>query len=304
MKTPIYTATCLLFGLIGPLSAQNFNDDVAVVAAVKSVANLPTAGPLTLREMPPTIKAHAAVMEAPVTYSPQDTSTLEPRLGKNPNVESVVDLSVLQQPSPFRAVATGHLADASDAETNEIKQDLALISATYRVTGKRETNCSNIALSIEQRIKLDHSSALEIVETEVASNPSCACEIVKAAIKATDADTELVVSIIETVISTAPQSMMIATQCAIAAAPESLAGVQALLSKYEANAGDSGYSSKSSKDAKDSKVTNAIMPDTAASMLNPLDFPGEGPIGPSNGIQPAFGPLLPILTRPVTQVSP
>jgi hypothetical protein len=130
---------------------------------------------------------------------------------------------------------------------------------------------------------------------------------VKAAINATDADPQLVVSILESVISAAPQTMMIASQCAIAAAPESLPSVQAMLSKYEANAGDSGYSSKSSKDAKDAKdakVANALMPNTVASIPNPLDFPGLGPIGPARGLQPALSPLPPIIVSSVTQVGP
>jgi hypothetical protein len=299
MKTSFHIIACLTMGLLGPSSAQNFNEEVLTVATVTN-----TASPSTLRKAPLVAKAQAAVADNLVPYSAQSVSNLESSLGTNSGPETAVDVSVLQQPSAFRDVAVGRAATASEEETDEIKQDLARISATYRVSGKREANCLNIALSIEQRIKFDHSSVLEIVETEVKFNPSCACEIVKAAIKATDAETELVVSILETVISAAPQSMLIATQCAIAAAPESLAGVQALLSRYEANAGESGHSAKSSKDAKDAKVASAVMPDTVASMPNPLDFPGLGPVGPNPGIQPAFAPLPPILTVPVTQVGP
>jgi hypothetical protein len=296
MKTPTFTAILALCGLSAPLIAQNFIEPLAGTAETATVrSDVPLPG-----EVPAVKKAQGSATETPAVYSAQDTITLEPRPGKSQAVDSVVDLSVLQQPSPFRNVAAGRPA----AETEGIKQDLALISATYRESGRRETSCENIALSVEQRIKLDSTSVLEVVEAEMKSNPSCACEIVKAAIKAADADTAMVVSIVETAITTAPQSMSITSQCAIAAVPESLASVQALLSKYDANAGESGYSSKSAKDSKGAKVAAIVAPDTVAAMPNPLDFPGYGPFSPGPGTQPFLTPLTPIITRPVTQVSP
>lgn len=296
MKTLTFTAILAFCGLSAPLNAQNFIEPLGnaiETSVVRSAAPLPD-------EVPAVKKVQGSTPEAPAVYSAQDTITLEPRPGRNQAVDSVVDLSVLQQPSPFRNVAAGRPA----AETEGIKQDLALISATYRESGKHETSCENIALSVEQRIKLDSSSVLEVVETELKSNPSCACEIVKAAIRAADADTALVTSIVETVITTSPQSMSIATQCAIAAVPESLASVQALLSEYDANAGESGYSSKSAKDSKGAKVASIVAPADVAAMPNPLDFPGTGPLGPTPGTQPFLTPTTPVITRPVTQVSP
>ena len=299
MKPSLRISVHFIFGLIGIANAQNFDGKTLATADLSSEGTL-----TTFREVPFVGKAQANEAEVLVPYPAQKVATLEAGQEKHLEAGPAVDVSVLQQPSAFRDVATGRSDSASDEDTNEIKKDLALISATYRVAGKRETNCQTIALSIGQRINLDHSSVLEIVETEVKSNPSCACEIVKAAIHATDANPQLVVSILESVISAAPQSMLIATQCAIAAAPESLSSVQALLSKYEANAGDSGYSSKSSKDAKSAKVANALMPNTVAAIPNPLDFPGLGPIGPARGLQPSFAPLPPIIVSLVTQVGP
>lgn len=299
MKTSFYFSACLTFGLLGPARAQNFDEKPLVTAGTRTGGS-----EATLQESRLVGKTQAPDAETLISYPTQEVSNLEAGQERGLEAGPTVDVAVLQQPSAFRDVARGRSDSASEEETNEIKKDLALISATYRVAGKRETNCQNIALSIGQRIKLDRSNVLEIVEMEVKSNPSCACEIVKSAIKATDADNEMVVSILESLISAAPQSMMIATQCAIAAVPEALPNVQALLSKYEANAGESGPSSKSAKDAKDAKVANAVMPNTVAAIPNPLDFPGLGPIGPARGIQPGFGPVPPIIISPVTQVSP
>jgi hypothetical protein len=299
MKASFYISACFILSFAGISGAQNLDNKALATADMSS-----TESESLFRGFPFVEKAQANEAELLVSYPAQEVATLEAGQEQVLETQSAVDVSVLQQPSAFRNVATGRSESASDEETSEIKKDLALISATYRIAGKRESNCQTIALSIEQRIKLDDSSLLEIVETEGRSNPSCACEIVKAAIKATDADPQLVVSILESVISAAPQTMMIASQCAIAAAPESLPSVQAMLSKYEANAGDSGYSSKSSKDAKDAKVANALMPNTVASIPNPLDFPGLGPIGPARGLQPALSPLPPIIVSSVTQVGP
>ncbi len=303
MKAPIFTTFLLCFGLSPSLTAQNF---------IEASSPAPEAGcPVVeasgvVREVP-VIKVQAAASEAPAVYAAQDTITLEPRMATREGVDSVVDLSVLKNASPFRNIAAGRPVTATEAETNGIKQDLALISATYRMAGRRESDCENLALSVEQRVKLDSSDVLEIVEREMKSNPGCACEIVKAAIKAADADTALVVAIVEMAITTSPESMRVASQCAIASAPESLAEVQALLSRYDANAGESGESAKSAKSAKGAKavVASAEMTDPVAAMPNPLDFPGVGPVGSAPGGQPHFNPIPPVvITPPVTEVSP
>jgi hypothetical protein len=208
--------------------------------------------------------------------------------------------SAFEKPSPFRRIANGGKLDA--VTVGSLKQDLAKVSAAYRESGKRDLNCPGITLSIEHRLLHDSANVLEIVETEIQANPSCACEIVKAAIKASEADSEKTVSIVEAAINAAPETMRIVSQCAIAAMPESLAGVQALLAKYDANGGE-GVSAKSAKDAK------AQVQGQVAAMPNPLDFPGEGPIGPTPG-GPGGQPLIPIfppiiITPPtVTLVDP
>lgn len=301
MKAPIFTTIFFQLGLLSSLTAQNFTEPAASV--------FEEAGPVmessaTIRELP-VVKAQASASESPAVFAAQDTTTLEPRLVNRQEVDSVVDLSVLQKASTFRNLAAGRTDAVVDAEAHGIKQNLALISATYRESGRRENDCQRPALSVEQRAKLDCSEVLEIIEKEMKSNPACACEIVKAAIRATDADADLVVAILETAIRVSPESMRVASQCAIATAPESLAGVQALLSQYDANAGEAGDSAKSAKSPKGAKVAAIQMPDTVAAMPNPLDFPGTGPIGPPAGGQPYFKPIPPIIvTRLITEVSP
>jgi hypothetical protein len=283
MKTPFCIAALLFLGLALPLAAQNPSDGLT--------ANPPASD---------TAQAESTVL------GEQNPRTLDTRLGQNRGVESVIDLAVLEKPSPYRSIAMGRPANPADIPADGVKQDLALISAVYREAGKPDGNCLSVPLSVVQRVKLDASKLLEIVETEVKANPACSCEIVKAAIKASDADSESVVSIVETSILAAPEMMRIVSQCAIAVMPESLAGVQSLLARYDTNAGEGGYSSKSAKSSKDAK---AAPQDDVAAMPNPLDFPGSGPVGPTNGGPggfPLIPPTLPVIINPptVTLVDP
>ncbi|MGL4399581.1 MAG: hypothetical protein ACRCXD_06910 [Luteolibacter sp.] len=301
MKAPFFTAASFQLGLLASLTAQNFTEPAADF--FEEARRVTEVSPM-MCELP-VVKAQASAPESLAVYMAQDTTTLEPRLVNRQAVDSVVDLSVLQKASAFRNLAAGRSDAGMEVGTHGIQQDLALISATYRESGERENDCQKLALSVEQRAKLDSSEVLTILEKEMKSNPSCTCEIVKAAIRATDADADLVVAILETAITISPESMRVASQCAIAIAPESLAGVQALLSQYDVNAGDAGESAKSAKGPKGGKVAAIQSADTVAAMPNPLDFPGKGPIGPPGGGQPYFKPVPPVIVpRLVTEVSP
>ncbi len=306
MKTQFCIGTTSVFlSLLTPLVAQNYTENLASLPEGRRVAAASVRTSLPPAELPTMEKAQGSVSEGPAFYTAQDAMTLETRLQNGRPVAAVVDLAVLQKPSPFRQVAAG----VSGIPTDGVKTDLALISAVYRESGKPESNCVSISLSLDQRIKLDDSKLLELVETEVKANPGCSCEIVKTAITASDADVERVVSIVESAIIAAPEMMRIISQCAIATVPESLAGVQSVLAKYEANGGDGSSSAKSAKDSKDAKDSKAIAPDSVAATPNPLDFPGHGPTGPTPrgpGGKPLFPPNPPIIITPpnVTDVDP
>ena len=302
MKTQLCISTSVFLSLLIPLSAQNYTENLASLPEGQRDAAPEVGAAISPGDLPTVKSAQASPSEGQAVYTAQDSMTLETRLQNGRPVAAVVDLAVLQKSSPFRQVAAG----ATTVQTEGVKTDLALISAVYRESGKPESNCLSISLSLEQRIKLADSKLLEVVETEIKANPACSCEIVKTAITASDADVERVVSIVESSIIAAPEMMRIISQCAIATVPESLAGVQSVLAKYEANGGDGGSSAKSAKDSKDSK---AVAPDSVAAMPNPLDFPGHGPVGPTiggPGGDPLFPPDPPIIITPpnVTNVDP
>lgn len=304
MKTPVsprMVAICIL-STMAPLSAQNLiscprspesNNSEAYDGTSDSRFSENYVAPGNY-DVPAMTKARGKLPDGKPVYTAQDSLTLNARASSPQNVESVVDLSVLRNPSPYRKVAVSTGNQPYTISEDSLQTGLALISAVYRESGKPEkgTDCVALSLSVEQRIKLDASQVLQIVGAEVAANPSCVCEIVKTAIKASDADVALVVSIVETSIGAAPESMRMASQCAIATMPDSVAEVQALLAKLDPNSGDSGQSSKGAKSAKSAKSAKvaAIM----STPPNPLDFP------------PIFPPVMPPpnYCKPVSNVNP
>jgi hypothetical protein len=171
------------------------------------------------------------------------------------------------------------------------------------VVAMAETDCIALSASVKATVAEKPSEVLQVVEKEVGANPDCACEVVKAAIEASKADAKTVAAIVETAASVAPDKMRLVSQCAVAVAPESLADVQAVLSRLDPNRGESGYSSKS---AKGGKAVVDVKP-----AWNPLDFPGQGPVGPTPGGAPMGPPMIPpglpptippIITPPVSSV--
>jgi hypothetical protein len=136
-----------------------------------------------------------------------------------------------------------------------------------------EVDCVKLSVSVKHAVAAERSSVLEVVSAQIAANPGCACEVVKAAIEGVNADAKTVALIVEAAAVAAPDQMRLISQCAVAVAPDALSRVQAVLAKLDPNKGEGGPSSKSAKSA----VAEAAPED------NPLNFPGQGPIGPRPG---------------------
>lgn len=148
---------------------------------------------------------------------------------------------------------------------------LALLAARYRRCGIPSgiRDCPALALSILQGARSMPEQVLELVEVEIAANPSCACEIVKSAIGGVGADPRLVAGIVETSIVAAPEHMRLISQCAMAAAPDAIASVQAILAKFDPCTGDSGANAKTAKCALIEDVALKV----PGALPNPLDLP-------------------------------
>ncbi|MBK1854062.1 hypothetical protein JO972_03790 [Verrucomicrobiaceae bacterium 5K15] len=165
---------------------------------------------------------------------------------------------------------------------------LALVTPAHAAA----PDCYKVSTAVKKAVAANPENVLELVATQVAQNESCACEIVKAAIVASDADKKLVADIVSAAVTSAPEKVRIIGQCAVAVAPDALAEVQAVVTKFGANAGD-GYSAKGGS-AKGGK--EVVVPPVAS---NPLDFPGSGPEGPTPGGPGGFPLFPPGLQPPV-----
>lgn len=147
--------------------------------------------------------------------------------------------------------------------------------ATATHAAAEKTNCLTLANKVTTAVTAKKSNVLELVSNYVSKNESCACEVVKAAITATDAEPKLVADITETAIIAAPDQMRLIGQCAVAVAPDAFKEVQAVLNTYS-NVGGSSYetTTHSSKGSdKDAVASNTGNSDSPSPWANPLDLP-------------------------------
>ena len=172
---------------------------------------------------------------------------------------------------------------------------LGLLPTLVATAENAAVDCGVLTLSVKAAVTADQSKVLQIVATEVGAAPDCACEVVKAAIEGSKASVETVAAIVEAASIAAPEQMRLVSQCAVAAAPDALGAVQAVLAKFDPNLGESAQSAKDAKDAK-GEVAAAEAP------FNPLDIPSGTNVPPTAGNPP--GPMGPPLTPPVLPQPP
>ncbi len=132
----------------------------------------------------------------------------------------------------------------------------------------------------------DDAGIISLVKDQVALNPDLTCEIVKAAILGSKADSDLVASIVKAAGEAAPKYLSVAADCAGAVAPDAKGAIQAVVSE----------------------MSGGQQPGEVASEGNPLDFPGQKPgdppptVGPTPGGPGGFSvipPGPPVLVPPV-----
>ena len=82
------------------------------------------------------------------------------------------------------------------------------------------TKCDEIAERVRQAVEKEPNKVLVIVEDFMVSNESCACEIVKTAIRASKAKADMVKQIVLTATNVAPKYAGLIAECAGAIAPE------------------------------------------------------------------------------------
>lgn len=247
--------------------------------------------------VPDVKKAEAVPYQSASEIVDQDSATLEPVAPGSHAEAEIPELVSLQEKSLYHVVARTKTLPVAAVDGQRISEDLRKVSAAYRRSGQQEAECQAPALSVDQRVKKNPSRVLEIVDVEVRANAACACEIVKAAILATDMKVETVVAIVKTAIEAEPASMRLIAQCAIAVCPDALEDIQKLLAKYDVDLTEGG----SAKSAKSAKGDAAALGDEVAATPNPLDFPG-GPQG--HNLVVFFPPNVIVIPPQTTLVDP
>lgn len=97
--------------------------------------------------------------------------------------------------------------------------------------GASSLSCIQLAARVEVEIGKAPSEVLNIVRRAIVDNDSCACDVVKAAIKAAKADDTLTGLIVETAVKTQPARFKEIVECAILAKPTAKAQVRAALER-------------------------------------------------------------------------
>jgi hypothetical protein len=97
---------------------------------------------------------------------------------------------------------------------------LALVGSPFLMGA--DSPCEKIAQDVRDAVAKDPTKVLMQVEDALVINESCACEIVKAAIVASNADATLVKQIVETAVAVAPKMTSVITECAAGAGGETI----------------------------------------------------------------------------------
>lgn len=162
----------------------------------------------------------------------------------------------------------------------------AFLAASPAIFGaEKAVDCKAIQAAITKAVDADNAKVLEIVEAQVAANAGCACEVVKAAIIATEADKDLVRQIVEVAVVAAPSEMRLIAQCAVAVAPDAVGEVQKVLASFDPASGES-VSAKGGLSKGGLEKGGTIAP-------VPIDNPLDGPLTPGG---PGGDPFVPIFT--------
>jgi hypothetical protein len=160
---------------------------------------------------------------------------------------------------------------------------LAVMAAAFvpalRAADANKESCASIGATVKDEVTAKPDQVLVIVSEKIGTNPTCACEIVHAAIKASKADKDLVGEIVFTAVSAAPKESTTIAECAVAAAPEASENVKAALRRAMSDKNPVGKSV-------DKGVVETQQTDLGDFGLSPvaiggvyLVYPGGGAIG-------------------------
>jgi hypothetical protein len=150
---------------------------------------------------------------------------------------------------------------------------IALTLISLPALAAEDTDCYELSMTVSKAVTAAPDSVLVTVQQQVAANPACSCEVVKAAIVASEADRQLVGQIVSTAVEAAPENLRIIAQCAIAVAPDALPEVQAVLAQLDPQGGETGSAKGGYAKGGYAKGGKDVVPIVEVKPASPLDGP-------------------------------
>ncbi|MDP4625116.1 MAG: hypothetical protein NWT08_08255 [Akkermansiaceae bacterium] len=164
-----------------------------------------------------------------------------------------------------------------------MKKSIILLAA-YGILGSalvQGQNCEDVAASVTAAASAEDANLPEIVDEKVSESPNCVCEIVKAAIAASEAEDQAFGDIVEAAGNAAPEKLQLIVDCVSTVASE----------------GDLPFIESAATSVQNSNP----------GLNNPLNFPGIGPEAPIDGMDGGNGivnPDSPCIVPPIIENGP
>ena len=173
--------------------------------------------------------------------------------------------------------------------------------------GATSLTCIQLAERVKSEVSKSPKDVLSSVRLAMVDNDACACDIVKTAIKASDADNDLTGLIVEVAVKTKPSRFKEIVECAILANPAAKTQVRSALERVFGSKG----SGKGGKVVVVQTVPRVVMKEIPQLFFPPLEFypppsqevpPGDKPPGdkpppprhpPGGGDEPDATPTNP-----------
>lgn len=146
-----------------------------------------------------------------------------------------------------QSVVASHETTNVVAQSENVFAENTIAPATVNIDAEQAASTESesvVNFAQEFTSETSEEALISHVSRAIAQAPDKSCEIVKAAITVSKADEKLVAKIVESAAVAAPEKMRLIAQCAMAASPDSLDGIQQVMAKLDPGAGDACISGK------------------------------------------------------------
>ena len=250
--TVIATIIALAGGVV-PVSAQSESSTAAIESVKSAIASIGEDKEKILEAISKAVQANPEQVASIVVAAIEAVVGSQFFGGDTSFIALIVEVAVKEVPQAAATITEAAVAKATTAAIvsaiveGAVKAVPDSAPAITTAAVNAVTNTAFVPVVVEAAVTAAPQSAAAIVSVAVTAAPQSAALIVEAAVKAAP---QSVGPIVEAAVTAAPESSAVITQAAVAAAPEAAAIIQTAASNAQA----------------------AMVP-------NPINFPGEDPLG-------------------------